>query len=477
MKKYYIALILAVTLQFSIYGQSGMSLYHLQNSTIQGNHFNPSFIPEGKLFFGIPVLSGVAFDYNSRISYNDVIIKENGKKIWNTENFTSLLKNRNYFSLEAEISTFFLGVRANETTAYSLFVNDKIGVRSFFSKDIVELGLEGNSSFIGRELDLSQLAGDTRYYREIGIGYWKDFPDKKFTIGARLKYLIGFFNASSSNSFDGKMTISEDNFNTKFEFSNATYNTSGVDLFSDGSSAAISSHLIGNSNTGFGLDIGANWQINKQLSAAVAINDLGFINWKVDPKNYSIQDTTFTYRGITLKDVDDFQQTLEDSISNKFQSLETTNSYKTSLNSRIYASMTFEIDDKSKVTGSIANHGVLGRLRMLYAVGYTRKLGKIFTVSGNLIKSPQHGIDLGIGYTIDLGPVQFYLASDKLIGLRDATSVSALDFRFGLNLIIGRKEKGEGKMEDGRKGGENIYQKIPLQKPREIYEKTDFREI
>ena len=139
--------------------------------------------------------------------------------------------------------------------------------------------------------------------------------------------------------------------------------------------------------------------------------------------------------------------------------------------------MTFQIDPKSKITGSIANHGVLGRLRMLYAVGYTRSFGKVFTVSGNLIKSPQHGVDIGIGYTVDLGLVQFYLATDKLIGLRDATSISALDLIFGINFIIGKKDKGDGKMEDGRKGGENIYQKIPLQKPREIYEKTGFREI
>jgi hypothetical protein len=463
MKKYYLVLILVVSLQFSIHGQSGMSLYHLQNSTIQGNHFNPAFIPEGKLFLGLPVLSGVAFDYNSRNSYNDIIVKENGKKLWNTENFTSLLKNRNYVSVEAEISTFYLGIRANQTTAYSLFVNDKIGARTFYSKDIVQLVLKGNSSFIGRELDLSKVAADARYYREIGLGYWKDFPDQKFTIGVRLKYLIGFFNASSSNNFDGKMTISEDNFNTNFDFSNATFNTSGVDLFSDGSSAAISSHLIGNSNTGFGIDLGANLHINKQLSMALAINDVGFINWKVDPKNYNVQDTTFDYRGITLKDVDNFQQTLENSISDKFVSNETANAYKTSLNSRIYASMTFQIDPKSKITGSIANHGVLGRLRMLYAVGYTRSFGKVFTVSGNLIKSPQHGVDIGIGYTVDLGLVQFYLATDKLIGLRDATSISALDLRFGINFIIGKKDKGDGKM--------------ALQKPREIYEKTGFREI
>ncbi|MFY0651209.1 MAG: hypothetical protein JXQ96_04210 [Cyclobacteriaceae bacterium] len=459
-------------------GQSGISLYHMGNATIQGSHFNPSFIPEGKLFFGVPVLSGISFDYNSRISYSDVVIKEGGKKLWNTDGFASRMKNRNYVSIEAEVSTFYLGVRANETTAYSLFVNDKFGIRSFFSKDIIDLALEGNRDLVGKEIDLSKIAGDARYYREIGLGYWKDFPKQNFTVGARLKYIVGFLNASSSNNFDGKVTFTNDNFNTNFDFSNATFNTSGVDLFSDGSGAAIQSHLIGNGNTGFGLDLGANWKITKEISAAVALNDFGFINWKVDTKNYSIQDTTFNYSGITLKDIDDFEQTLEDSLSGRFQDFETANSYRTALNTRFYSSMSYQLDPNSKVTATIANHGVSRRLRMLYGVGYTRKFGQILTVSGNVVKAPQTGFDLGLGYTVDLGAFQFYMATDKILGLGDATKLNGLDLRFGINFIIGRKKKGDSKLEEGdRKGGENIYQKIPLQKPNPIYEKKDFREV
>ncbi len=461
-----------------VHAQSGISLYHLQNATIQGNHFNPSFIPEGKLFFGVPVLSGLALDYNSRVSYNDLVVKENGQKTWNTDNFASLMKKRNYISLEADISTFYLGVRANEHTAFSIFVNEKIAARSFFSKDIIQLALEGNSTLVGKEIDLSKTATDTRYYREIGIGYWKDFPKRNFTLGGRFKYIIGMFNASSSNKFDGTVTTSDDNFSTQFEFSNATFNTSGVDLFSDGSSAAIQAHLIGNGNTGFGIDLGANWQINKQLSAAVALNDIGFINWKVDPKNHILQDTTFNYTGVELKDIDDFQKTIEDTLNGYFQRSETANAYKTALNARFYSSLSYQLDDKSQVTATIANHSVSRRLRMLYGIGYTRKVGRVLSFSGNVIKAPQRGINLGLGYTVDLGSFQFYMASDKLLGLSDATKLSAFDLRFGINFIFGRKKPGGSKLEeDSKDGGDKIYQKIPLQKRREVYEKKHFREV
>lgn len=465
-------------LPLTIKGQSGMSLYHMGNATIQGSHFNPSFIPEGKLFLGVPVLSGIAIDYNSRVSYNDIVIRENGKKVWNTEGFASLMKKRNYISLEADINTFYLGVRANETTAFSFFINEKFAARTFFSKDLIQIALEGNSSMVGEEIDLSKTAGDARYYREIGLGYWKHFPKTKFSFGARLKYLIGMFNASSSNNFDGKVITSDDNFNTSFEFSNATFNTSGVDLFSDGSSADIQAHVISNANTGVGIDLGANWQINKQFSAAVAFNDVGFINWKVDPKNYTVQDTSFVYRGLELKDIDDFEQSIEDSLSANFRDEETTNAYKTALNTRFYSSLSYQLDPHSTITGTIANHGVSRRLRMLYGVGYTRKIGQVFTVTGNIIKAPQRGLNLGLGYTLDLGAFQLYMASDKILGLGDATNMSAFDLRFGINFIFGRKKSGDDKLpEDGKKGGENLYQKIPLQKPREPYEKKHFREV
>lgn len=472
---FYLLLFLSVPL--IVNGQSGIAMYHLKNTTFQGNNFNPSFIPEGKLFVGLPILSGIALDYNSRASYNDIVINENGRKIWNTAGFASLMKKRNYVSLEADVSTFYLGVRANETTAFSFFVNEKMAGRAFGSKDIITLALEGNGGFIGKEIDFSKLAIDSRYYREIGLGYWKHLPKKKLSMGVRVKYLIGIFNASSDNNFDGKATLSEDNFNMAFDFKNATFNTSGVDLFSDGSSAEIQAHMIGNANTGLGIDLGANWNITKDLSAAIAWNDIGFINWKVDPKNYTIQDTTFNYGGLILKDIEDFQQSLEDSITERFQRHETNNPYKTALNSRFYSSLSYKLNPKSTLTATIANHSVSRRLRMLYGIGYSRKFGKVFTVSGNVVKSPQRGLNVGLAYAIDLGSFQYYMATDKLLGIADATNLSAMDIRFGINFIFGRNKVSSGNPEDDNKQDEEkIYQKIPLQKPREIYDKKTFQQ-
>ena len=114
---------------------------------------------------------------------------------------------------------------------------------------------------------------------------------------------------------------------------------------------------------------------------------------------------------------------------------------------------------------------------MLYGVGYSRKFGKVFTVSGNVVKSPQRGLNLGLAYAIDLGSFQYYMATDKLLGIGDATNLSAMDIRFGINFIFGRNKVSSGNPEDGiKQDGEKIYQKIPLQKPREVYEKKTFQQ-
>lgn len=481
---------------YSTMGQSGVSLYHMQGATFQGSNFNPSFIPEGKVFFGLPVISGVAINYNNFVSYNDVIVDgDPGRKAFSYDGLNAAAGERNMINLEADISTFYLGFRSGNT-AVTFFANERIGARIFLPKDLIRLAVEGNAPLVGSQVNLSKITADVKYYREIGIGFWKHFPKKKASIGLRAKYIIGIVDGSTDKNFDGRFTTKEDNFGLAFNVSEAIVNTSGLGILENGTDQEIQSHIINNSNVGFGIDIGANWKINEYLSAALAINDLGFINWKVDPKNYSLKDTTFNYNGLDFgEDIDDFQQTLEDSLVNRFENTETTNSYKTSLNTRTYASLIYDMTPRDKVIATIANHSVQGRLRMIYGLGYTRKVGRSFNFSANVVKLPQQSVNLGLGAAVNLGSLQIYMASDHILGLGDVTKLTGLDLRFGMNFIFGRDKnsnnkdqptkddrsdlrhdyKGKGKDKGPKREG--IYYIIKKKKPRPVYEKKKFREV
>ncbi|MCV9389549.1 hypothetical protein [Reichenbachiella ulvae] len=94
----------------------------------------------------------------------------------------------------------------------------------------------------------------------------------------------------------------------------------------------------------------------------------------------------------------------------------------------------------------------------------------------------------GLAAAVNLGPCQIYMASDKLLKVWDATQIDAADFRFGMNLVFGKKSSSP---RDNQKDLEHpspydkserieksdgIYWIIPRQKARPVYDKTKFKE-
>lgn len=466
--------------------QSGISLYHLTNSTFQGNHFNPAFMPEGKTFVGLPVLSGIMIDYNGRINYDDAVtLNENGEKEWDIDNIVNNAKSRNYISLEAEISTLHVAWRKSKTQAFSFFIRERIGARGFYSDKLLNTVWNGNTSLVGDKIDLNKTALDVRYYREYGFGIWKSIPNRGINIGVRIKFLNGMISAVSDNKFDGSIGFEDDNFQANFDLNNAVIYTSGFNIFD---SDQVSSHLISNGNLGAGIDLGAHWKINNELSAAVSVNDLGFIRWKVDPENYHLTDTTFRFEGIDLGDVGSFEDAYVDSLQNRIQDTTKHNAYTTGLNTTSYASLMYQLTPNDRFTGSIATHIVRGNFRMIYSAAYTRKFGRVLDISVNASRIPQQGIDVGVAAAVNFGSGQIYMASDKLLRIWDVPKIDAVDFRFGFNLVFrggGKSPKDDnsdlmhpspyGKKEKVEKS-DGIYWIIKKQKPRPIYEKTKFRD-
>jgi len=390
----YVTILGAIACSYAGYSQSGISLYHLNNSTFQGSNFNPAYMPEGKVFFGIPVLSGITIDYNSPVNYEDAItINEAGNKEYNIDKFAADAKKRNYISLEGEISTLYLGWRKNRTSAFSFFIRERFGARGFYSDNAVNLAWHGNEGLLGDNIDLSKTAIDVRYYREYGIGIWKSIPNKALNIGVRFKFLNGMISAVTDAGMDGGVYFNQDNAQMSFNLNNVALNTSGFNLFDSNS---LISHLISNGNIGFGIDLGAHWKINKQLSAAVSVNDLGFIKWKIDTENQILQDTTFRFVGLQdLGDIDKFEDKWVDALKEGFQDTTLNNAYTTGLNTSAYGSLLYQLTPNDLISGTISTHVVKGNFRTLYAVGYTRKVGSLLDVSANVSRIPQQGIDVG----------------------------------------------------------------------------------
>lgn len=461
-------------------GQSGISLYHLGNGTIQGNHFNPAFFPEGKFFLGLPVLSGIAIDVNSPVSYNDLVTRgENDTLQWNVDNFINSANKRNYLSIEGEVSSIYLGFRPKNKFGFSVFARERFGARLYYGQDLLRFAWQGNAGLVGSSVDLSQTRVDARYYREYGLGIWRSMPKMGLNYGFRAKYINGMIGVFTDSKFEGTINVLSD-FEHSFHLRNAALNMSGINVLDSSDPVP---HFIKNDNHGFAIDVGAQWKINEYISAAVSVNDFGFINWSVDPENIALMDTTFTFTGFDIENVDDFGQALEDSLVNRFRDTTTYNSFRTGLNTTAFGSVSYHLTPNDVFTGTISSHVVQGHFRMLYAAGYTRTLAPYLRASANVIRIPQQGFDVGIGLAANLKAFQFYMAADKLINVWNVPEVSAVNLRLGFNFLFGKNKMVKDDRKDlihpwpyGKKskiirdedGG--IYKIIKRKKPRPIYE-------
>lgn len=432
------ATILTFLLTTLLFSQTSVSFYHLGNTTYQNSALNPAWIPNAKLFIGLPALSGVHLHVNNKLSYNDVFTKETSQVTLDVDKVISNLQDQNMSSIQANINLFHLGYTFGPGATISVFANERVESDFLAPKKLVEYVWQGNDNFLDEKIRIGQVGLQASHFREIGIGYaYSATPQLDF--GLRAKYMMGFANASTPANFKANLTTSGEFFQLDAELENAQLRTSGVDIY-DGSQGDLTSHLLGNANTGVAVDFGIDYDLNRYYSVAVSVLDLGWINWKENIKNQTVNDTTFTYRGVNLDGVGDIRQALEDSLFNKFNTVETNETYKTWLAPRAYVSWVYHYDRNMDFYGTVGSRYLHGQFKMLYGGGMTRRFGRIFTGSLSATKLPQQFFNVGAAFAFHAGPLQWYMAADHVINF-SAPDFKAIDFRIGLNFQFrGRDE-------------------------------------
>ena len=134
-------------------------------------------------------------------------------------------------------------------------------------------------------------------------------PDRS-RIGARLKYLQGIANASTSN-YTAQLTTNNIDYQLDLDLKDAALRTSGFDVLQGKSTIDPVSYIIYNGNAGVSADFGMSMDVNKYVNFSASIVDLGFISWKEDITNYTIPDTVMRYSGLNLKDPSNLEQNID----------------------------------------------------------------------------------------------------------------------------------------------------------------------
>ena len=469
----FLILLAAVTVT-SLNAQTSQVLYYM--NLPQSNTLNPAFQPSGRTYVGLPVISDISFRLdNNFLSFSELfsggVISDSTFTFLqpgpDLDKFIAGLGDKNSLEPQVGLQLFGLAFTIGEDLRITFDITDRFDANIVFPGDFLRLGIEGNESFIGRNIDLSSLRTDFKYYHEIGFGASKNITEK-LRIGARLKLLSGVAAAYLKNN-GLTLTVNEDfthtlnadlafNLSAPYKFTTEDGIVHGLErddeVFDSGNN--VMSYLLGFKNPGLGIDVGAEYRINDMFAFSAAINDFGFIKWKRDRSELSVN-AAIEMNGLTLQDVFDesvsFGELLNwagDSLQNAFEVMDEPAAFTTWLPFSVTAGASF-------TPVSFFTAGVLSQTRF-----EGKQVHEAFTLSGNInfgntfsttlayTLANRRYDNLGFGMAVRGGFFQFFALVDNIPMRYTRVTSGEDDFRvpenlytvharFGINLVFGNK--------------------------------------
>jgi len=407
-----------------------VSAAFLTDEIYQNNAINPAYFPKGRVFIGLPVISGTSLNINSPLNYDNIFLRlSDGTNEINFDRILNNLENDSYLGVQLRINDFYVGYRRNQA-AISFFINDRVESDLYLPKSLLNLAINGNRSSIGNIIDFSNLTIKATHFREFGFSY--TFFDKKdrFSLGYRAKLLNGFYNASLANNFSASLTTGDD-LSLNLQVQNALLRVTTV---------PTGGSFITSPNIGFGFDLGANYNFSERFSIGVSIRDIGLIRWKNGNSSYQLDDTNFNYSGIDLEDIEDLTQAIDDSLSGQFNFVDDiTDPYTDWLPLSGNLTGSWKFGGSSQVVASLSPRLINGFVQMQYGLGLSQKLGRILKINVSANKLPRQDYNVGAALALNLGAIQLYGGTDRTLNY-DLTRVKNFNYTFGINLVFGREK-------------------------------------
>jgi hypothetical protein len=450
-------LVLLVTAASWLTAQQNFSLYHME-SLPQRSALNPALVPDCKWYVGFPGFNSLGVQvtntgFNLK-EINNAVEVSGGETLLNLNKLLNVFSKQNYLSLKADQTWVNFGF-SEKKHFFTFGVTEKAGVKFGYPKDLFRFIIDGNGgSNLGETFDF-RFSADAYHYREYGVGYAYRLTDK-LTLGTKLKYLQGINRAELKDAYVKVRTRPEDyalEISGNYQLNVAS--SLGQIITADGSDLELDPRGFykGIKNSGWGIDLGAEYTVMDKLKISASLIDLGYINWKQNATSIvaANPDATFVYDGFHISSSDTsidpgkYFERIGDSLTGMFGSDTLRRSFRTALSTELMLGASYALRKNLKLNalfyGDVYNKRLMGGLTL----GLFWRPVKMFSVNINNTFYGRAWLNPGICMAFNAGAVQAYLAAENFLAPFTPGSARGAAFRTGINLTFGRaKSRGTG---------------------------------
>ncbi len=439
MKKYYILIVVAL---FSTNFATAQDNVALQARDLpQALHLNPAARPS-KSFMSIPLLGSFSLGASNSFSINEILDFNEGATFLNLQAMASASANTPLlFTTDWDIANagFYLSdddflhisVRGRGASG----VTHPVGLYDFI----------GGSELGSSKIYNISLTPDVLGWAEVGVGYSRTIADN-FTVGARLKYLMGFFGVQSPTGINYSINQNYDQYLVSGDYS---LNMGGVFNFALGN--GVNNTFSPFQNSGLAADVGMTFiSDSKEVTASFSISDFGAIWWNGDgATQFSVKNPGFQYDFQGMGDLmnpnnTNFTNVLDSLLSdiNQAIGLDTIHntSFSTPLPTTIQAMGGYALGAELQHNLSLGFIGAIpqrGDMRYAITAGYAyRSPNKVWQLMCNYSYRWDNPFNVGIGAAMTAGNFQLYLSTNNVISMFSLNDARNLNFNLGINIFF-----------------------------------------
>ncbi len=440
MKKYILLIAMAALTAGYASAQDNVALQ--AKELPQALHLNPAARPS-KSFLSVPLVGSFSLGASNPFSINQIIDVQSTGSYLNLQAMSNLsgttpllmtsdwdIANMGFYLSDEDFLQVSVRARSSASTTHPS------GLYDFLS-----------SSTLGtlKQYDIS-FTPDVLGWGEVGVGYSRSIDDN-FTVGARLKYLMGFIGVQSPTGVNFSLN---QNYDQYLVSGNYTMNLGGLSLAnSDGKMNYFVSPF---ENSGLAADIGMTYvSDSEEFTASFSVSDFGAIWWNGDGAtqlNVKNPGAQYDFKGagnlLGSRDI-----TFVEVLDSLFVDLNNTigldtlkgASFSTPLPTTIQAMGSYALGDELEHNLSLGFIGAIptrGDMRYSVTAGYAyRSPNDVWQLMCNYSYRWDNPVNIGVGAVMTTGNFQMYLSTNNVISLFSPNDARNVNFNLGINIFFG----------------------------------------
>jgi len=467
-----ILIILMLPIQY-IWGQSDLITYQ-SKAGFASNTLNVASIPEYRLVFSFPMISSLSSETISSIQPSHLLTANGEKTMVNIPHFLNNLNDENYIKSNAHLNLFQFGFQIKSFGFVTFGVQHHLNLFGNFSDEFLTFLGKGNLAYLNETVQFSEEQLELLEYNDFALGYTHSI-DNRLRIGARIKLLKGVnhFKLENWNAsiLTDEYSVPAYSIDADIDFQAKVGGILSKAFPDDSTETAIIADDIYGRGSGLGMDIGAEYQLNKNFSFSLALNNiLGKITWENDyAKEISLDGTgQFVFDGFetTLAengeiDFDKELETLETKIKETFEIHDVKKEYATKIGPEILLGATCSLrGGEHKLSALYRGINRFEKLHHNFGIVYHYSPTYFLQLSTSYSVLPGVQDNFGLGCTFQSGPMQLHIFTNNLMSLLDQHHAKNVSLRAGCNFVFSELRS---------------YQKRDLLEKTEIY-KTAFNQ-